>query len=110
MSNTSFFDDEKQVVPLITCTNGNYTVCEETLSWLESLGEFGVIACAGKYRTGKSFLLNRLASADSNIGFGVGDSVQACTKGLWLYKKVFEKNEKKIMTTDNAIVIANQLS
>lgn len=100
MSFTSFFDDEKQVVPLITCTNGNYTVCEETLNWLESLGEFGVIACAGKYRTGKSFLLNRLAGAESNIGFGVGDSVQACTKGLWLYKKVFEKNEKKIVFVD----------
>ena len=98
---TSFFEDEhKQVVPLITCTEGNYSVCETTLQWLETVGEFGVIACAGKYRTGKSFLLNRLASATSNVGFGVGDSVQACTKGLWLYKKVFESNGKKIVFVD----------
>ena len=98
---TSFFDDEKQVVPLITCENGEYNVCEETLLWLESVGEFGVIACAGKYRTGKSFLLNRLAQAESNCGFGVGDTVQACTKGLWLYKKVFEtKDNKKFVFID----------
>tara|TARA_Y100000741_G_scaffold362686_1_gene348953 strand:- start:25839 stop:28370 length:2532 start_codon:yes stop_codon:yes gene_type:complete len=98
---TSFFEDEnKQVVPLITCTEGNYTVCESTLQWLDTIGEFGVIACAGKYRTGKSFLLNRLASATSNTGFGVGDSVQACTKGLWLYKKVFESHGKKIVFVD----------
>ena len=97
---TSFFDDEKQVVPLITCSNGSYSICEETLQWLESVGDFGVIAMAGKYRTGKSFLLNRLACAESNVGFGVGDSVQACTKGLWLYKKVFNKDGKNIVFVD----------
>ena len=96
----SFFDDDKQVVPLITCDDGKYIVCESTLEWLETLGEFGVVACAGKYRTGKSFLLNRLASAPSNVGFGVGDSVQACTKGLWLYKKALEANGKKIVLID----------
>lgn len=97
---SSFFDDDKQVVPLIICRDGNYEVCDETLQWLESLGDFGVIACAGKYRTGKSFLLNRLAKADSNVGFGVGDSVQACTKGLWMYKKAFESNGKRIVFVD----------
>ena len=96
----SFFDNEKEVVPLIIYEEGNYTVCDSTLKWLDSLGEICVIACAGKYRTGKSFLLNRLASADSNIGFGVGDSVQACTKGLWIYKKVFESHGKRIIFID----------
>jgi hypothetical protein len=97
---TSFFDDEKQVVPLITYENGVYHVCDDTLQWLETIGEFSVIACAGKYRTGKSFLLNRLASAKSNVGFGVGDSVQACTKGLWLYKEVFTSHDKQIVFVD----------
>lgn len=97
---TSFFDDEKQVIPLITCENGQYSVSESTLEWLESIGEFGVIACAGKYRTGKSFLLNRLASAESNTGFGVGDSVQACTKGLWIFKRVFHVDGKNIVFID----------
>ena len=96
----SFFDDEKKVVPLITYENGSYNVCESTLEWLESIEEFSVIACAGKYRTGKSSLLNWLASTNSNEGFGVGDSVQACTKGLWIYKQVFESHGKCIVFVD----------
>jgi hypothetical protein len=95
-----FFEVEPQVVPLITYENGEYKACSETLEWLETLGEFGVVSCAGKYRTGKSFMLNRLAQADSNEGFGVGDSVQACTKGLWLFKKVFVHDDKKILFVD----------
>ena len=41
----------------------------------------GVIAVAGKYRTGKSFLLNRilLDKRDDN-GFGVGPTINPCTK------------------------------
>ena len=82
-------NDSIEVIPLITCTDGKYSVCESTLQWLASLDEFGVIACAGKYRTGKSFLLNRLTKSGANAGFRVGDTVQACTKGLWVYKKMF---------------------
>lgn len=92
----SFFDDNEQcdVVPLITCTDGKYTVDSDTLAWIEEKrGGFGIIACAGRYRTGKSFLLNRLAQAGSGNGFGVGDSVQACTKGLWIYKKWFKTDD-----------------
>ena len=92
----SFFDDDEQcdVVPLVTCTEGRYTVDPDTLAWIEAKrGGFGIITCAGRYRTGKSFLLNRLAQADSGCGFGVGDSVQACTKGLWVYKKWFKTDD-----------------
>ena len=92
----TFFDENEQcdVVPLITCTGGQYTVDAETLAWIDAKrGGFGIIACAGRYRTGKSFLLNRLAQADSGCGFGVGDSVQACTKGLWIYKKWFKTDD-----------------
>jgi hypothetical protein len=87
---TSFFEDETaqmDVVPLILCKDDEYIVDESTLSWIEShTGGFAVVACAGKYRTGKSFLLNRLTQAHSGTGFGVGETVQACTKGLWVYK------------------------
>lgn len=41
----------------------------------------GVIAVAGKYRTGKSFLLNRIILNKTNqSGFGVGPSINPCTK------------------------------
>lgn len=104
---TSFFEpDDLQcdVAPLILCTaNGEYSVDESTLEWIEThRGDFAVVACAGKYRTGKSFLLNRLAQARSGSGFGVGETVQACTKGLWVYKKFFptEDPSKHVLLVD----------
>ena len=36
------------------------------------------------YRTGKSYLLNRII-LDRKQGFGVGSTIQACTKGLWVW-------------------------
>jgi hypothetical protein len=41
---------------------------------------------AGVYRTGKSFLLNRcLLNVQGGRGFGVGPSINPCTKGLWVW-------------------------
>lgn len=97
----NFFDDDDDevlsscdVVPLITCVDGNYSVDAETLAWIsQRKSGFGIVACAGRYRTGKSFLLNRLAEIPSKKGFGVGNSVQACTKGLWVYKRWFPTSD-----------------
>jgi hypothetical protein len=53
-------------------------------------GPMGVIAVAGMYRTGKSYLLNRMLlnrENGSKNGFGVGPSINPCTKGLWLWGK-----------------------
>lgn len=54
----------------------------EAIALLKGIKEkIGVIAVAGKYRTGKSFLLNRiiLDKKDEN-GFGVGPTINPCTK------------------------------
>lgn len=40
-----------------------------------------VIVC-GKYRTGKSFLVNQLSGGDS--GFKVGHTIESQTKGIWI--------------------------
>jgi Guanylate-binding protein, N-terminal domain len=45
---------------------------------------------AGKYRTGKSFLLNRVIINQKNMGFGVGPTINPCTKGLWLWGDTLE--------------------
>ena len=37
----------------------------------------------GPYRTGKSYLLNRLLQRQD--GFEIGGTVQSCTKGLWIW-------------------------
>ena len=44
------------------------------------------MAVAGLYRTGKSYLLNRMLLNRSN-GFGVGPTVNPCTKGLWIWNR-----------------------
>ena len=42
-------------------------------------GPIGVISVAGMYRTGKSYLLNRMLLNRSG-GFGVGPTINPCTK------------------------------
>jgi hypothetical protein len=78
----------QEVMPLIYCDNGIYLLNEQAASWIEKLpAPFGVIAVVGKYRTGKSFFLNRVLlqkEPGENTGFGVGPTIQAHTKGLWV--------------------------
>jgi len=53
----------------------------------------GFVIIAGKYRDGKSTLLNRLLSLKGK-GFKTGDGVKTCTKGIWVWTKpVFSKKE-----------------
>jgi hypothetical protein len=65
----------------------------------------GVIAVAGKYRTGKSFLLNRVILNERNRGFGVGNTINAHTKGLWMWSETisttFQGEEMKILIIDS---------
>ncbi|XP_075414247.1 guanylate-binding protein 5-like [Tenrec ecaudatus] len=42
-----------------------------------------VVAIVGLYRTGKSYLMNKLAG--TNQGFSVGSTVQSHTKGIWMW-------------------------
>ena len=56
--------------------------------------EFGVISVAGMYRTGKSYLINRML-LNRQKGFSVGPTVNPCTKGLWIWSKpIYGENGK----------------
>lgn len=60
------------------------SVTDEARQILSALdGTVGVAAVAGVYRTGKSYILNQIAGRHQ--GFGIGSTVQACTKGIWLW-------------------------
>jgi hypothetical protein len=76
-------------LPLITEEDGQYVVCPEAVEMLETLAApIAVVSIAGLWRTGKSYLLNHLTGANvktDGTGFNVGATVNACTKGLWLW-------------------------
>lgn len=44
------------------------------------------LCVCGKYRTGKSYLLNKVLLGNKE-GFSIGNTIHACTKGLWLWKR-----------------------
>jgi hypothetical protein len=49
--------------------------------------QLGVVSIVGKYRTGKSFFVNRVLLDQKKGGFQVGPTINPCTKGLWIWKK-----------------------
>ena len=74
-------------IPLITQQGSKYEVHKEGLEYLRSLqSPIAVIGVAGLYRTGKSYLLNRII-LNRKAGFGVGPTVNPCTKGIWIWGK-----------------------
>ena len=73
------------VLPFVIFDNEQFSINPDAVTFLESLGSqpLGVAALAGPYRHGKSFLLNRvLLQYEPGVGFPVGHTVNACTKGL----------------------------
>nr|XP_047912567.1 guanylate-binding protein 1-like isoform X5 [Anser cygnoides] len=63
---------------------GRLVLSRRALEVLRGIGQpVVVVAIAGPYRTGKSFLMNRLAQR--RTGFPLGHTVQAQTKGIWMW-------------------------
>lgn len=80
-------------IPFVTFDKGHFDVNPEAVAFLESLGaaKLSVVALAGPYRHGKSFLLNRVVlEHPPGEGFSVGETVNACTKGLHLSTKLLK--------------------
>ena len=44
-----------------------------------------ILIFAGKYNSGKSFLMNHLFDIKPNDGFSIGQSHNATTKGIWMH-------------------------
>jgi hypothetical protein len=75
-------------VPLITFdASTGFAVNPDALALLADIpSPISVVAVAGLYRTGKSFLLNRIILAKQNA-FTVGPTTRACTKGIWMWSE-----------------------
>ncbi|XP_008588902.1 PREDICTED: guanylate-binding protein 5 [Galeopterus variegatus] len=71
-------------VCLIENTTGQLVINREALKILSAVTQpVVVVAIVGLYRTGKSYLMNKLAGQKK--GFSVGSTVQSHTKGIWMW-------------------------
>lgn len=89
LSAPALYEYVEEPIPLVTYAQNtqNFTLTTEGLEFLKSLASpIAVISVAGMYRTGKSYLLNRVL-LNRKGGFGVGPSVNPCTKGIWVWGK-----------------------
>ncbi|XP_064138276.1 guanylate-binding protein 5-like isoform X2 [Loxodonta africana] len=69
---------------LIENINEQLMINQEALKILSAITQpVVVVAIVGLYRTGKSYLMNKLAG--KKHGFSVGSTVQSHTKGIWMW-------------------------
>ena len=65
-------------------SSGKCTITEEAIEMLSKIeSNLAVISIAGIYRSGKSYLLNRLLGRQD--GFEIGPNISSCTKGIWIW-------------------------
>ncbi|CAG9318600.1 unnamed protein product [Blepharisma stoltei] len=78
-----------QAIPLILFQEREgFRLTSEGLNFLNSIKtKVSVVAVAGKYRTGKSYMLNKIILDVEGPGFGVGPTINPCTKGLWIWSE-----------------------
>ena len=63
---------KQTAIPFVTFEDGKFVLSEESRQLLsnQKYNNIGIISLVGKYRTGKSFLLNRvILNRKENIGF-----------------------------------------
>ena len=79
---------KQKALPFVTFENGKFVISDEAKKLLSQKcnDTLGIISLVGKYRTGKSFLLNRvILNRKENFGFSVGPTFKPCTKGIWIW-------------------------
>ncbi|XP_067308600.1 guanylate-binding protein 1 isoform X2 [Pseudorasbora parva] len=69
---------------LVENVKGSLCVCKDAIELLSRIKEpVVVVSVVGLYRTGKSYLMNRLAGQQS--GFALGNTIESKTKGIWMW-------------------------
>ncbi|KAK2868498.1 hypothetical protein Q7C36_000369 [Tachysurus vachellii] len=65
-------------------SNGQLCVAKEAKKILDEITQpVVVVSVVGLYRTGKSYLMNRLAGHQT--GFALGSTIESKTKGIWMW-------------------------
>ncbi len=89
---SSFSQSNEEAIPLISLdpNTKKFYIPPEAEKFLRKLdAPLGIISVAGMYRTGKSYLLNRML-LNRQSGFSVGPTINPCTKGLWIWPKAIQ--------------------
>ncbi|CAH1777173.1 unnamed protein product [Owenia fusiformis] len=87
---------EKPMIFIEQGPDGKLVVNDEAVKKLSKIEKPMVImAIVGPYRTGKSYLANRLANAEKHSGFELGDTVQSKTKGIWIWAREHREDPEK---------------
>ena len=79
-----------KAIPFVIFEDGKFIIPEQAKNLLnkKTNENIGIISLVGKYRTGKSFLLNRvILNRQQNSGFDVGPTFKPCTKGIWIWSE-----------------------
>ena len=79
-----------KAMPLVIFQDGKFIIPEQAQKLLsqKTNENIGIISLVGKYRTGKSFLLNRvILNRQQSSGFDVGPTFKPCTKGIWIWSE-----------------------
>ena len=98
----------KAIVLVSFTKDEGFKITKEGTEFLLSIKEkVGVIAIAGRYRTGKSFLVNRIISdaKGKSTSFSVGPTINPCTKGLWVWNQTIDVEKSgeamKVLVVDS---------
>ena len=86
-----------KAIPLVIFQDGKFQIPQEAHDLLtqNNYSKIGIISLVGKYRTGKSFLLNRvILNTHKKSGFGVAPTFKPCTKGIWIWSEPLIINNK----------------
>ncbi|XP_041032746.1 guanylate-binding protein 1-like isoform X4 [Carcharodon carcharias] len=77
------YNMEEPVCLIENSASGELQVSQEALNILLEISQPAVVvAIVGLYRTGKSYLMNKLAGRQR--GFSLGSTIQSHTKGIWM--------------------------
>ena len=84
----NYIPPRQTAIPFVIFSDNKFIIPEEARQLLsnQKYNNIGIISLVGKYRTGKSFLLNRVLLDRKQIsGFSVGPTFKPCTKGIWIW-------------------------
>jgi hypothetical protein len=107
MDSDSNDSSNPRAVLFIESTEEGFRITEEAKEILHKYSDknLGLISVVGKYRTGKSYFINKiLLDAPKKHKFQVGPTVNPCTKGLWLWSETIKSQNPETPNLEFLVV------